>query len=247
MADQRIPKAGILRRALALVLPLVIASILSIGLASFHHLKRQAAERSEQFLQDRRNEILTISEDQSVANYFHNIAYGLTDEAALYKGKLELYFKRFSDRYNSNGQIYAAIRYVDRYGQEVAKLSDGKIGGEYRNLVGEAFFQDTLKIPAQTVYTSPIEPHMIIATPVYWDEDGNDELSENELRGVIAADFLYPLAQYRQERLVMWGKTIGITIVAIILTTIAVTMLLRRVTRPLNQLVQATKAISSGR
>jgi len=247
MADQRtVPRAGIQRRALALILPLVIASILSIGLVSFHTLNRQAAIRCERFLQDRRNEILTISEDQSVANYFHNTAYGLSEEATLYKRKLELYFKKFSDRYNSNDQIYAGIRYIDKNGLEIAKFSDGKIGGEYRNLMGEAFFQNTLKIPAQTVYTSPIEPHMVNATPVYWDEDGNGELSENELRGVIAADFLYPLTQFRHERLVMWGKTIGITIVAIILTTIAVTMLLRRVTRPLNQLVHATKAISSG-
>jgi signal transduction histidine kinase/CheY-like chemotaxis protein len=247
MADQRtVPRAGIQRRALAFILPLVIASMLSIGLVSFHTLNRQAAKRSERFLQDRRNEILTISEDQSVANYFHNTAYGLSEEATLYKKKLELYFKRFSDRYNSNDQIYAGIRYIDRNGQEIAKFSDGKIGSEYRNLMGEAFFQNTLKIPAQTVYTSPVEPHMINATPVYWDEDGNGELSEDELRGVIAADFLYPLVQFRHERLVMWGKTIGITIVAIILTAIAVTMLLRRVTRPLNQLVHATKAISSG-
>jgi signal transduction histidine kinase/CheY-like chemotaxis protein len=247
MADQRtLPRAGILRRALAFILPLVIASILSIGLVSFHTLNRQAAIRSERFLQDRRNEILTISEDQSVANYFHNIAYGLTEEAALYKQKMELYFKRFADRYNSNEQIYAGIRYVDRNGQEVAKLSDGRIGGAYLNLMKEAFFQDALKIPAQTVYISPVETHMIIATPVFWDEDDDGKLTENELRGVIAADFLYPLAQFRHERLVMWGQTIGITIVAILLTTVAVTMLLRRVTRPLLQLAHATKAIASG-
>jgi signal transduction histidine kinase/CheY-like chemotaxis protein len=44
----------------------------------------------------------------------------------------------------------------------------------------------------------------------------------------------------------MWAQTVGITILAILITAIAVTMLLRRVTRPLNQLVHATKAISSG-
>ncbi|NIS62808.1 MAG: hypothetical protein GTO13_19535, partial [Proteobacteria bacterium] len=66
MADRpTIPRASIQRRALALVLPLVIASMLSIGLVSFHTLNKQTAKRSERFLQDRRNEILTISEDQS--------------------------------------------------------------------------------------------------------------------------------------------------------------------------------------
>jgi signal transduction histidine kinase/CheY-like chemotaxis protein len=247
MADQgTIPGASIQRRALALVLPLVIASILSIGLVSFHTLNQQTAKRSERFLQDRSNEILTISEDQSVANYFHNKAYGLSEEATLYKNELERYFKRFSDRYNSNDQIYAGIRYIDKTGKEVAKFSEGKIGGEYRDVRGEAFFQKALKLPARTVYTSPVEPRMINATPIYWDEDGNGEFSDDELRGVIAVDFLYPLEQFRHERMVMWAMTIGITILAIIITVIATTMQIRRLTRPIHQLVDATKAISSG-
>lgn len=247
MADQRtIPRASIQRRALALVLPLVIASILSIGLVSFHTLNQQTAKRSERFLADRSNEILTISEDQSVANYFHNTAYGLSEEATMYKRELERYFKRFSDRYNSNEKIYAGIRYVDKTGKEVAKFSEGKIGGEYRNVSGEAFFQKALKIPARTVYTSPVEPRMINATPIHWDEDGNGELSDDELRGIIAVEFLYPLEQFRQERLTMWGMTIGITILAIIITVIATIMQIRRLTRPIHQLVNATKAISSG-
>ena len=240
------PKTGLQRRALALILPLVIASMLSIGLLSFHTLNKQTAKRSERFLQDRKNEIFTISEDQSVANYFHNIAYGLSEEATLYKRELERYFKRFSDRYNSIDQIYAAIRFIDKKGQEVAKFWEGMVGGEYRSVIGETFFQRAMELSAWTVYTSPIEPRMINATPIYWDEDGNGEFSDNELRGVIVVDFLYPLVQFRHERMVMWGMTIGITALAIIITAIAVTMLLRRVTRPLHQLVDATKAISSG-
>jgi len=247
MADRpTIPRSSIQRRALALVLPLIIASMLSIGLVSFHTLNKQTAKQSELFLQDRHNEILTISEEQSVANYFHNIAYGLSEEANLYKKELERYFKRFSDRYNRIDQIYAGIRYIDKKGHEVAKFWEGRVGGEYHSVIDEAFFQSAMELPAWTVYTSPVAPRMINATPIYWDEDGNGELSDDELRGVIAVDFLYPLVQFRHERLVMAGVSIGITILAIIATVIAVTMLLRRVTRPLHQLVDATKAISSG-
>ena len=247
MADQRtIPRASIQRRALALVLPLVIASILSIGLVNFQTLNEQTAKRSERFLADRSNEILTISEDQSVANYFHNTAYGLSEEATMYRKELERYFKRFSDRYNSSDLIYAGIRYIDKTGKEVAKFSEGKIGGDYRNVAGEEFFQKALKIPSRTVYTSPVEPRMINATPIHWDEDGNGVLSDDELRGIIAVEFLYPLEQFRHERLVMWGMTIGITILAIIITVIATMMQIRRLTRPIHQLVDATKAISSG-
>ena len=241
-----IPKTSIRRRALAFILPLVIISMLSIGIVSFHTLNKQTGERCERFLQDRSNEILTISEDQSVANYFHNVAYGLSEEATLYKKKLEDYFKRFAHRYNSKDQIYAGIRYIDKKGLEIAKFSDGKIGGDYRNVMDEAFFKKTLKIPAGTVYTSPLGSQMANATPIYWDENGNGKFSDDELRGVMAVDFFYPLAQFRHERLIMWAVTIGITILAIIVTVIAVTMLLRRVTRPLHQLVDATKAISSG-
>ena len=75
-----------------------------------------------------------------MANYFHNNAHGLSEEATLYKKELERYFKRSSDRYNSNDQIYAGIRYIDKTGKEVAKFSGGKIGGEYCSLAGEAFF-----------------------------------------------------------------------------------------------------------
>jgi len=247
MADRpTIPRSSIQRRALALILPLIIASMLSIGLVSFHTLNKQTAKQSELFLQDRHNEILTISEEQSVANYFHNIAYGLSEEANLYKKELERYFKRFSDRYNRIDQIYAGIRYIDKKGHEVAKFWEGRVGGEYHSVIDEAFFQSAMELPAWTVYTSPVAPRMINATPIYWDEDGNGELSDDELRGVIAVDFLYPLVQFRHERLVMAGVSIGITILAIIATVIAVIMLLRRVTRPLHQLVDATKAISSG-
>jgi signal transduction histidine kinase/CheY-like chemotaxis protein len=247
MADRPIiPRASIQRRALALVLPLVIVSMLSIGLVSFRTLNKQTAKRSERFLQDRHNEILTICENQSVVNYFHNIAYGLSEEATLNKKELERYFKRFSDRYNRPDQIYAGMRYIDKEGHEVAKFWGGRVGGEYHSVIDEAFFQRAMELPAGSVYTSPLGPRMINAAPIYWDEDGNGELSRDELHGVIAVDFLYPLEQFRHERLVMGGVTIGITILAIIVTAIAVSMLLRRVTRPLNQLVDATKTISSG-
>ena len=241
-----IPRTSIQKRALFLILPLVIASMLAIGFISFHILNNQTARRSERFLQDRRNEILTISEDQSVANYFHNIAYGLSEEATLYKKEMERHFKRFSDRYNSIDEIYVGVRYIDKKGLEVAKLWEGKVGGEYLNVGDEAFFRSAIKLPAHSVYTSPIKPHMINATPIYWDEDGNGEFSDDELRGIIAVDFIYPLVQFKNERLIIAGASIGITILAIIITTIAVSMLLRRVTSPLNQLVDATKAISSG-
>ena len=247
MADRpTIRRTSIQKRALALVLPLVIVSMLSIGLVSFNTLNKQTAKRSERFLQDRRNEILTISEDQSVANYFHNVAYGLSEEVALYQKELESYFKSFSDRYNSNDQIYAGIRYIDKNGHEVAKLWEGIVGGEYHSVMDEDYFQGAIKLQAGMVYTSSIEPRMVKSTPIYWDEDGNGEFTADELRGIIAVDFLYPVAQFRHERQVMWSVTIGITVLAIIITVIAVSMLLRRVTRPLHQLVDATKAISSG-
>ena len=183
MADRpTIRWAGIQKRALALVLPLVIVSMLSIGLASFYTLKKQTAKRSERFLQDRRNELLTISEDQSVANYFHNVAYGLSEEVALYQKELESYFKKFSDRYNSKDQIYTGIRYIGKNGHEVAKLWESVVGGEYHSVKDEEYFQSAIKLQAGMVYTSSVEPRMVKSTPVYWDEDGDGELMADELR-----------------------------------------------------------------
>jgi signal transduction histidine kinase/CheY-like chemotaxis protein len=241
-----LPKGSIQRKALIVILPLIIVPMLAIGLVSYRTMKKEAAERSRRFLQDRHNEILTISENQSVANYFHNIAYGLSEEATMYKEELERFFKRFSDRYNSIEQIYSGIRYIDQDGEEVAKISDAKVGGGYNNVIDEAFFQTAIASPSGTVYTSSVEPQMINAMPIFWDEDGNGEFSDNELRGVIAVDFIYPIRQFRHERNVMALATIGITLLAIIVTVIAVTMHLRRVTRPINELVGATKAIASG-
>ena len=240
------PKGSIQRKVLTIVLPLIIVPMLAIGLVSFHRLNKEAAKRSRRFLQDRHNEILTISENQSVGNYFHNIAYGLSEEATMYKEELERFFKRFADRYNSIEQIYAAIRYIGKDGQEVAKVSDGKLGGDYGNMIDEEFFQVAIGKPPGEVYDPPVGHRMINAMPIYWDEDGNGEFSENELRGVIAVDSLYPIKQFRHERLVMAVATIGITLCAIIVTVIAVAMHLRRVTRPIHKLVGGTKAIASG-
>jgi signal transduction histidine kinase/CheY-like chemotaxis protein len=239
-------KNSIRKRALFFILPLVIASMLSIGLISFHNLDEQTADRSKRFLQDRQNELLTISEEQTVSNYLHNLSYGLTEEAALNIREMERYFKRFADRYNSTDRIYARIRFIDQKGHEIAKLIEERIGGDYQTVSGDTFFQSATKLPFGAIYVSPIEQHMIAATPLYWDEDNNGELTDKELRGVIAVDFLYPLVQFRHERLVMAAESIGITILAIIVTATAVSMLLRRVTRPLHQLADATKAISSG-
>jgi len=247
MAEQSYSfKTSIRKKALTLILPIVIASMLAIGLISFQILNNQTANRSQRFLQDRHNEILTISEEQSVANYFHNISYGLSEEATLYKIEMERHFKRFSDRYNAIEQIYKGIRYIDKEGNEVAKFWDGKIGINYQNVKDRTFFREAAKLPAWTVYTSSIKPQMVNATPIYWDEDGNGEFANDELRGIIVVDFNYPLLQFKKERLLMAGASIGITILAILITAITVSVLLRRVTRPLHQLVNATRAISSG-
>jgi len=239
-------KTSIRKRALTLILPLVIVSMLAIGLISFQILNKQSAKRSQRYLQDRHNEILTISEEQSVANYFHNISYGLSEEATLYKIEMENHFKRFSDRYNAIEQIYKGIRYIDKKGNEIAKFLDGKIGMNYQNVKDEVFFKKATNLQAWTVYTSSINPQMVNATPIYWDEDGNGAFSNDELRGIIVVDFNYPLLQFKRERLLMAGASIGITILAILVTTVTVSVLLRRVTRPLHALVHATRAISSG-
>ena len=241
------PKGSIQRKVLTIVIPLIIVPMLAIGLVSFHTLNKEAASRSKRFLQDRKNEILTISENQSVANYFHNIAYGLSEEATMYKDELERFFKRFADRYNSIEQIYAGIRYIDGEGQEIARVSDDRVGGDYRHVADEEFFKKAITYPPEKVYTtSPVVRRMINAMPIFWDEDGNGEFSENELRGVIAVDSLYPISQFRHERMVMALATIGITLLSIILAVTAVTMHLRRVTRPIHELVGGTKAIASG-
>ena len=237
---------SIRKRALYLILPLVIVSMLSIGLISYHNLDEQTADRSRRFLQDRQNELLTISEEQTVANYLHNMSYGLKEEAALNVREIERYFRRFADRYNSGEPIYAGIRFIDRQGREIAKLMEARIGGDYRNVSEESFFQAAVKLQSGGVNLSSLDGNMVAASPIYWDEDGNGRLTEDELCGVVAIDFLYPLAQFRRERLFMAAASIGITAVAILVTAVAVSFLLRRVTRPLHQLVDATKAISSG-
>ena len=247
MAEQSYSfKASIRKKALTLILPIVIVSMLAIGLISFQILNNQTANRSQRFLQDRRNEILTISEDQTIANYFHNISYGLSEEATLYKIEMEHHFKRFSDRYNAIELIYKGIRYINKEGNEIAKFWDGKIGITYQNVKDQTFFKEATKLPAWTVYTSSKGPHMVNATPIFWDEDGNGEFSMDELRGIIAVNFNYPLLQFKNERLLMARASIGITIIAILVTATTVSVLLRRVTRPLHQLVNATRAISTG-
>src|SRR6185312_5983323 len=72
-------------------------------------LAQAAAEDIDDLLEQRRRDLLTLSESPLIADYYRNVDYGLLDEAESYRKELERYLGNFAAR----TAVYARILYLD--------------------------------------------------------------------------------------------------------------------------------------
>src|SRR5208282_2331556 len=79
-------------------------------------------------LDQRYNDLLTLSESPLIADYDRNIDFKLSDEAETYRKELERALNRFSTR----SRVYAQILYLDRRGNEVCRAGSGAAFGAER-------------------------------------------------------------------------------------------------------------------
>ena len=90
--------------------------------------------------------------------------------------------------------VYDNVRFIDAKGQEVVKVTSSFISPTLQNKATRPFFIEPSKLPAGTLYTSPLEleqdlgkiivpnrPVIRFATPVYYN---------NKLAGVVVANIL---------------------------------------------------------
>ena len=90
--------------------------------------------------------------------------------------------------------VYDNLRFIDAKGQEVVKVTSSYISSTLQNKASRPFFSEPSKLPAGSLYTSPLEleqdlgkiivpnrPVIRFATPVYYN---------NKLAGVVVANIL---------------------------------------------------------
>src|SRR5438045_1901008 len=97
-------------KMLAIILPLVAFPMIILGTVGYIASKRQAETSGARYLQERSNDLQTISENPSIRDFFDNRYYSLTEEAEVYRRDLERSLLRFAQRMNRNEMIYSQIR-----------------------------------------------------------------------------------------------------------------------------------------
>lgn len=189
-------------KLLLAILPLVavgISAVVSMQyimtrrqiLPEIHKDIRAAAERGartiDDLLRQRQSDLLTLSETPLIADYYHNVEYGLLDEARTYQRELERYFLHFAQR----SLVYARILYLDRNGREVCRIDRDRIGPAGRGDPQAPWFAEAAKMRPGAWWTSPMTGLADGGWAVWYAKPVHDETGR--LAGVLA--LCYELSQ----------------------------------------------------
>jgi PAS domain S-box-containing protein len=240
----RFLRASIQSRMLAVVLPLVIIPLVIVGVVLIFIVNGGIKEESKNFLHERENDLITLSENSSLFNYYLNLEFGLKEEAELYRSEFETSLKNFFARYNRYEKVYKTITYVDSEGGELVKIIDGEISKSYNNAAKKVFFQGVLR--SKSLYRSPIQADMIYAIPIYRDKDYDGRLTDEEFRGLIVIDFNYPIKKFRARTITTTLVLITAILLSILLSVLLITALVKRLVKPVRELVKAANSIANG-
>ena len=181
---------------LGIILPLVAIPMIVLGTVGYVASAGQAETTGSRYLNERSNDLQTVSENPSIRDYFDNRYYGLAEEAEVYRRDLERSLARLADRINRNELIYRQIRYIDDQGREIAKIVDGAIDQNREDLSNSQIFQPTRKLPPGEMYRSPTGPLMTFAIPVY---ETSASKQSPDLLGAVVLDFVYPIEDFKRS------------------------------------------------
>ena len=229
---------------LAIILPLVAIPMIVLGTVGYVASAGQAETSGARYLNDRSNDLQTISENPSIRDYFVNRYYGLAEEAEVYRRDLERSLARLADRINRNELIYRQIRYIDDQGREIAKVVDGAIDQHHEDLSNSQIFQATRKLPPGEMYRSSVSPLMTFAIPVY---ETNASKQSPDLLGVVMLDFVYPIEDFKRSARYIANSFFVIAATSLVGALLLTTNRVRRFTRPIRHLASAADQISAGR
>ena len=231
------------KKMLLIILPLIVLPMLTLAAVGFITSSREAAKMSTRYLKQRENDLRTIAENPSIPNYFTNRAYGLSEEAEVYRRELEHSLKRFADRSNSIELIYPQVRYVNHRGEEIAKVAEGQIRSGRGSAAEAPFFAAVKRLDSGKVYMSPIGPHMVCAMSVYQPGGGGPALT---FQGAVVLDFVYPLLDFQRTTAVIARTFVIITLVSLGLALFLIINRVRRLTNPIRRLAEAANLIAAG-
>ncbi|MBI5242755.1 MAG: PAS domain S-box protein [Elusimicrobia bacterium] len=126
-------------RFLIWILPVTFAAVLTTAAATYHVARRQiigdvrkeldalgknAAEQIRACLDQRSNDLATVSASPLFKDHYMNLEYGLLQEAGAYLHEIERMLLQFARRTG----VYPQLSYVDASGREICRIRDAKIG-----------------------------------------------------------------------------------------------------------------------
>ena len=185
-------------RLLLAILPLVALGVGTIVwmqylmtrrqiLSEIHKEIRAVAERGarniDDLLQQRRDDLFTLSETPLISDYYHNIDYQLLDEAETYRRELEQYLLHFSQR----AQVYARILYIDKTGREVCRIEGRRVEARKTADLTAPYFVDARKLRPGAWWISPITSLPDGSSAVYYAKPLHDE--EGRPAGVLVLGY----------------------------------------------------------
>jgi signal transduction histidine kinase len=237
-------KPTIQNKMLIAILPLLFIQVVIVGGVTLFFALQEFNSNVNQYIQQRENDILTLSENPDILNYLQNIHYELEDEATLYKNNLEELFTKLINRSGSDeSSIYKKIVFIDQSGKEIAKVNTEKDDTTYKNLSQEEFFEKAKDLPPNRIVKEKVSKDMMLFySPLYLDRDGN---GESDFSGVLLMKTVYPLDEFKKATLISSLLTLILLVIgiAIIYSTIKA---VKRLIEPIHELVDATKSLSKG-
>jgi signal transduction histidine kinase/ActR/RegA family two-component response regulator len=199
-AKARLP-ARLSFKLLAAILPPIIVAVSGIVWLEYHLTRRQMldginrqirflAQRTagdiDELLDQRYRDLFTLAETPLIADYYHNVDYGLLDEAETYRKELERYLGNFARR--SPG--YARILYLDKNGRALCRI--GGAPDSPAAIPAEDFAAAAKAAPGGW-WVSPVEEFPGVGPIVYYAKPVRDDFET--LKGMLV--LAYDLAQVR--------------------------------------------------
>jgi signal transduction histidine kinase/CheY-like chemotaxis protein len=230
-------------KMLVIILPLIVMPMLILAAVGFMTSSREAAMMSTRYLKQRENDLRTLAENPTIRDYFNNRSYGLTEEAEVFRLQLEHSLRRFAERSNSIELIYPQIRYVDQYGEEVAKIVESKISSDRGQVTETPYFTAVKQLPPGETYLSPLEPKMTYAMPVY--QPGGVGRAPT-FQGALVLNFVYPLQDFQRTTAVIARTFAIITALSLGIALFLTITRVRRLTDPIRRLAEAALRIAAG-
>lgn len=237
-------KPTIQNKMLLAILPILFVQVVIVGGITLLFATQEFHISVDQYIQQRKDDLSILSENPDILNYLQNVHYGLEDEALIYKKSLEELFGRLIQRTETKkGIIYKEIFFVNAKGKEIAKKIADTNDYNYNDISKLPFFIKSKEIPSNKVDQQMLSNDLILFyTPIYIDVDGSGKYKYS---GLLAAKTVYPVNDFIKSTIFSASMTLILLVIGmlIIYSTVSV---VKKLVKPINNLVDATRSLSAG-